>query len=361
MFDASVISAIKAKAVSYGWTFAALAAVVEVESNGKAYDIVNGKRFPLIRIEGHYFYRLLSGAKRDRAVREGLAHPNAGRVKNPGSQQARYSMLARMVKIDRNAAIMSCSWGVGQVMGEHYSRLGFDSPDAFRAHVMSSLENQIDVMCRYIVKFGLADEILRQDWAGFARGYNGKNYKKYAYHTKMANAFGRYSKGAVAAPIKPATGMLRLGSEGTRVRELQVLLRRAGYTVGVDGDFGPATKKALMAYQADHGLTVDGVAGPETMAMIKANMQPTETPGVQGPLELPEAKSAAGGVGGAVALETAKDQVNEVLVNNGAALPDWAVTGLSGAAAAIAIAGLAWWAYGWYKSRKTIEQPGEVT
>lgn len=360
MFDKEVLSAIRRRADHHGWPFAGLAAVVEVESAGKAYAVIEGRKVPLIRIEGHYFYRLIKGAERDRAVREGLAHPNAGAVKNPRGQLERYRMLERMREINREAADKSCSWGVGQVMGEHAERLGFANAAEFRTFVMASVENQVEIMCRYIVRFGLADELLRQDWAGFARGYNGRNYRKYGYHTKMAKAFRRYAGGGFVAPVKPAAGMLRLGSEGARVRELQVLLRRAGYAIDVDGDFGPATKKAVMAYQRRKGIYVDGVAGPETMAKIKALMQAEEAPGMQSPLEVPGAKSAAGGVGGAVAVETAKDQVNDILVNNGAALPDWIVTALSAGAAALALAGLGLWIHSYIKSRRTIEQPGEV-
>ena len=44
---------------------AALLAVCDVESGGKVFSKVNGRDEPLIRFEGHYFYRLLGAAKRN--------------------------------------------------------------------------------------------------------------------------------------------------------------------------------------------------------------------------------------------------------------------------------------------------------
>ena len=38
--------------------------------------------------------------------------------------------------------------------------------------------------------------------------------------------------------------------------------------IGVDGDFGPKTKKALAAWQQSHGLAADGVAGPQTRVAL---------------------------------------------------------------------------------------------
>ena len=53
------------------------------------------------------------------------------------------------------------------------------------------------------------------------------------------------------------------------VAELQRSLQIAGYSVGtVDGILGARTTSAIMAFQAAHGLTVDGIAGPATLAAL---------------------------------------------------------------------------------------------
>lgn len=45
---------------------------------------------------------------------------------------------------------------------------------------------------------------------------------------------------------------------------LQELLRKAGYNVAVDGDFGPGTDKAVRDFQKKNGLEADGVVGPKS-------------------------------------------------------------------------------------------------
>ena len=54
--------------------------------------------------------------------------------------------------------------------------------------------------------------------------------------------------------------VLKEGDEGQEVKRLQGHL-----TTNKDGDFGPKTKEALKDYQRENGLTVDGVAGPQTL------------------------------------------------------------------------------------------------
>lgn len=48
------------------------------------------------------------------------------------------------------------------------------------------------------------------------------------------------------------------------VKWLQWELNNNGYSLTVDGSFGPATKNALMDYQKKHGLACDGSCGPAT-------------------------------------------------------------------------------------------------
>ncbi len=45
-----------------------------------------------------------------------------------------------------------------------------------------------------VLAFCSGGELRRQDWAGFARGYNGAQYAKHGYDTKLAAAFATWSK-----------------------------------------------------------------------------------------------------------------------------------------------------------------------
>ncbi|HEX6972174.1 MAG TPA: peptidoglycan-binding protein [Limnochordia bacterium] len=63
--------------------------------------------------------------------------------------------------------------------------------------------------------------------------------------------------------------VLRRGQWGGDVFHLQRLLRAAGYEVEATGTFGPQTEQAVKAFQAAQGLTVDGLAGPATIAALQ--------------------------------------------------------------------------------------------
>ncbi|MDY3010915.1 MAG: N-acetylmuramoyl-L-alanine amidase [Clostridiales Family XIII bacterium] len=81
--------------------------------------------------------------------------------------------------------------------------------------------------------------------------------------------------GAAAPAKKPAklkipTRTLQKGATGEQVKRLQRCLNKimsAG--LKVDGSFGPATLKAVKAFQRRYGLAVDGSVGPKTRAKIK--------------------------------------------------------------------------------------------
>ena len=94
---------------------------------------------------------------------------------------------------------------------------------------------------------------------------------------------GKYLRGFIApkydaeTDVKPTDNnepnlrTLRKGDKGDDVKALQILLIGYGYSCGsygVDGSFGSATDKAVRAYQKDKGLSVDGIVGPKTWAML---------------------------------------------------------------------------------------------
>ncbi len=73
---------------------------------------------------------------------------------------------------------------------------------------------------------------------------------------------------AKSSPSVPAlpTSPLNPGDTGAQVRALQRALKSLGYPVGtIDGQYGPATKTAVAAFQHASNLTADGVFGPNTL------------------------------------------------------------------------------------------------
>lgn len=70
--------------------------------------------------------------------------------------------------------------------------------------------------------------------------------------------------------VASASTLLMVGSTGSGVASLQTKLQYIGYNPGtVDGIFGQKTKSAVVSFQADMGLTVDGIAGPNTSQMLE--------------------------------------------------------------------------------------------
>lgn len=62
-----------------------------------------------------------------------------------------------------------------------------------------------------------------------------------------------------------AVAVLRKGSKGNEVKEVQRRLKQWGYYSGsVDGVFGAGTRAAVIAFQKKNGLTADGVVGKAT-------------------------------------------------------------------------------------------------
>ncbi len=193
MFSREVIAEITAVAADMDLEPAALLAIAEVESAGKPFAVVGGRNEPLIRFEGHYFDRRLSPDNRKAARAAGLSSPTAGRIANPATQAARWSLVARAASIDRKAAHESVSWGLGQVMGAHWAWLGYADVAALVAEARSGAGGQARLMARYIDRAGLAASIRRRDWAAFARGYNGPAFARNGYDRKIAAAYTRYS------------------------------------------------------------------------------------------------------------------------------------------------------------------------
>lgn len=65
-------------------------------------------------------------------------------------------------------------------------------------------------------------------------------------------------------PMKP-------GDKGENVRQLQGILRLAGYYDGeIDGSYGPKTKEAVTKFQKANDLDDDGIAGPKTLEVLLA-------------------------------------------------------------------------------------------
>ena len=169
-----------------GCEVASVKAVKEVESRGNGFQ-ADGQ--PVILFERHKFHTFTKG-KYDKS------HPNISNSKpgGYGASSTQHARLQEAVKLDRDSALMSASWGLFQVMGFNWKDLGYKDLQQFITAMYSSETEQLMAFVRFVKANGLADELKRKDWAGFARGYNGSNYKINNYDVKLANAYKKFSK-----------------------------------------------------------------------------------------------------------------------------------------------------------------------
>jgi hypothetical protein len=71
-------------------------------------------------------------------------------------------------------------------------------------------------------------------------------------------------------PYAEPTTNLQQGSSGNGVRWIQWWLNCKGFSLTVDGSFGPLTHNAVRTFQSHNNLSVDGIVGPLTRSKLKA-------------------------------------------------------------------------------------------
>ena len=115
----------------------------------------------------------------------------------------------------------------------------------------------------------------------------------------------------------PTLPTIRIGSRGVHVGRVQ-----AAVGVRVDEDYGPVTERAVMTFQAAHGLAADGVVGPKTWARLTAGVQwpPTAPPGIDPGLALVAVASQMLGVSEGP-VSNRGDRVDDILRLGGYRVP----------------------------------------
>lgn len=181
---------IESVAAAMGIDPAAFRAVVEVEAAGSGFD---KKGRPKALFERHKFYQQLNDAPglRSRAVSGGLAYPRWGQMPYPKTSDGVYDEIERACAIDEEAALMSTSWGLGQVLGQNFRMVKCQSVHEMVEEAKASEAGQLRQMAAFIRSAGLADELKAKDWAKFARGYNGPQFAQNKYDQKLAAAYAK--------------------------------------------------------------------------------------------------------------------------------------------------------------------------
>lgn len=160
------------KSVETAW----ICAVMEVECGTDGFDPATGKI--KIQFEPYWFN-----------------HYEQVRIANGVQGQAtEYKAFYEAANIDVESAMLSTSFGLGQIMGFNHKKAGYATVDEMVMAFCRSEEEQLKGTLRFIVNnSALITACHRKDAETFAYGYNGKNYKKFNYDTRITNAYNRFA------------------------------------------------------------------------------------------------------------------------------------------------------------------------
>jgi hypothetical protein len=233
-----------------------LMAVAAIESSGENFWMINGKPLPPIRLEAHWFSKQ-SGRRFD------VSNPDlSSRDWNPAlaarTKAGAWDQFVRAAALDPVAAAEATSWGPFQIMGFHWKALGYSSVAKFVDDVDGPDDDgQMDMFVRFVKADGRLLRAIREgDWETWEEVYNGGGYGG-AYAAKIRDWLASHGNGPIAPRV------LKRGDQGEDVKRLQLALG-----IPADGEFGPATEKAVRAAQEHFDLVVDGVVGMMTLRAI---------------------------------------------------------------------------------------------
>jgi len=164
-----------------------LKAIMEVESQGEGF-LEDGR--PVILFERHWMFRLLEEKEGFNPFLYEEICPGVVNRKHGyylGGANA-YEKLKIAKAIDEDSALASCSWGLFQIMGFHWKKLGFKSVKYFVKEMEESLEKQIYIFTLFIKADNrLHTAAINKDWVTFANIYNGP--KHLDYDKKLEEAY----------------------------------------------------------------------------------------------------------------------------------------------------------------------------
>lgn len=164
-----------------------LHAVLDVEAAGSGFD---SQGRPKMLRETHVFYQQVMMNMRADAMKRGLA--TSKWVRNYPNDS--YPDLGRMIALDEEAALKSCSWGRGQIMGFNHEAAGYDTVEEMIYAFMDDEESHVQAMVNFVKAKNLDRYLRTHQWDKFAAGYNGAGYAANGYDTKLDQAYRKWSK-----------------------------------------------------------------------------------------------------------------------------------------------------------------------
>lgn len=181
-----------------GVEVAAVKAVVEIEA-GKAHKGFWDEGKPLINFDLSVYRKMASrhGVNTSNYTKSHPAIFSRPNIAKYGSQQAaQQARLDQAMSIDSVSAIEGTFWGMFQIGGFNWRQCGTSSPQEFMTLMSRSERDQLELFGEFITRTGLLPALKSKNWSTFARGYNGPGYAARGYHTRLAQAYRKYSAGA---------------------------------------------------------------------------------------------------------------------------------------------------------------------
>lgn len=181
----------RAAAATLGCEKEAIQAVAIVETRREASDELGR---PTILFERHKFRSFTFGTYN--ATHADLSGPQG----NYGRFSEQYNKLRRAAMLNEEAALKSASWGAFQIMGFNHTNAGYGTVAAFVDAMIGSQSNQLNAFVAFVgAEAGMKNAIVKKEWATFARLYNGPDYAKNNYDTKMDNEYKALVRARTAA------------------------------------------------------------------------------------------------------------------------------------------------------------------
>jgi N-acetylmuramidase len=168
-------------ATALGCEEAAIRAVARVETKRKPFDEVGR---PSILFERHYFSRC--SGNQFNVTHSDISHTRRSGAGGYGTYSAQYVKLRRAAMLHEEAALRSASWGMFQIMGDNHVAAGYPTVNDFVTGMMVSEQKHLDAFVAFIRANATILRALRnKEWATFAAGYNGPDYRDNNYDVEM--------------------------------------------------------------------------------------------------------------------------------------------------------------------------------
>jgi hypothetical protein len=170
---------------------AAIRAVAEVEAVGAGF-LPDGR--PAVLYEAHIFHQHSKGAHAGAKDRRGVAlsSPKWDRSLYGATGAAQHNRIEDAAKLNWDAAHKAASWGTFQILGANHKAAGHDTIKSFVDAMNSGAPAHLDAFVNFIKANKLDGALRAENWAAFARSYNGPGYAQNKYDTKMAQAYAKW-------------------------------------------------------------------------------------------------------------------------------------------------------------------------